>query len=143
VELTGTLAGLTLALQNTRLVATAGLITGIAASLSMSASEYLSTKSEESARSPVKASVYTGFAYVATVFFLVLPFLVFERLFVCLGFSIISAIVIIFLFTFYVSVAKDICFKKRFSEMAGVSLGVAALSFLIGLGVRYFLKIEI
>ncbi|MGQ9461005.1 MAG: VIT1/CCC1 transporter family protein, partial [Candidatus Bathyarchaeaceae archaeon] len=47
VELTGALAGLTLALQNTRLIAMAGLITGIAASLSMSASEYLSTKSED------------------------------------------------------------------------------------------------
>ena len=35
VELTGALAGLTLALQNTRLIAVAGLITGIAAAFSM------------------------------------------------------------------------------------------------------------
>jgi hypothetical protein len=47
VELTGALAGLTFALQNTRLIALTGLITGIAATLSMAASEYLSTKSEE------------------------------------------------------------------------------------------------
>ncbi len=40
-ELTGTLAGLTFAFQNTRLIALSGLITGIAASLSMAASEYL------------------------------------------------------------------------------------------------------
>jgi len=46
VELTGALAGLTFALQNTRLIAMAGLITGTAASLSMASSEYLSTKSE-------------------------------------------------------------------------------------------------
>jgi rubrerythrin len=38
VELTGTLAGLTFALQNTRLIALTGLITGIAASFSMGAS---------------------------------------------------------------------------------------------------------
>ena len=44
VELTGALAGLTFALQNTRLTAMAGLITGVAASLSMATSEYLSTK---------------------------------------------------------------------------------------------------
>lgn len=49
VELTGTLAGLTFALQNTRLIALAGLITGIAASFSMGASEYLSTKAEGAA----------------------------------------------------------------------------------------------
>ncbi len=35
VELTGALAGLTLALQNTRLIAVTGMITGIAAALSM------------------------------------------------------------------------------------------------------------
>ena len=35
VEMTGTLAGLTLAMQNTRLIALSGLITGIAATLSM------------------------------------------------------------------------------------------------------------
>jgi vacuolar iron transporter family protein len=41
IEFTGTLAGLTFALQNTRIIAMAGLITGVAASLSMGASEYL------------------------------------------------------------------------------------------------------
>lgn len=46
VELTGTLAGLTFALQNNRLVALSGLITGISATLSMAASSYLSAKSE-------------------------------------------------------------------------------------------------
>jgi rubrerythrin len=50
VELTGTLAGLTLAFQNTRLIALSGLITGIAAALSMAASEFLSTSSEETSR---------------------------------------------------------------------------------------------
>ena len=65
VELTGALAGFTLAFRNTRLIAMAGFITGIAASLSMATSEYLSTKSEESSRDPLKASAYTGSAYVS------------------------------------------------------------------------------
>ena len=47
VELTAVLAGLTLALQDTKLIALTGSITGIAAALSMGTSEYLSTKSEE------------------------------------------------------------------------------------------------
>jgi vacuolar iron transporter family protein len=42
VELTGSLAGLSFALQKTNLIAAVGIITGIAASLSMGASEYLS-----------------------------------------------------------------------------------------------------
>ena len=47
VELTGALADLTFAFQDSRLIALTGLITGIAASFSMGASEYLSQKTEE------------------------------------------------------------------------------------------------
>jgi VIT1/CCC1 family predicted Fe2+/Mn2+ transporter len=143
VELTGVLAGLTLALQNTRLIAVTGLITGIAASLSMAASEYLSTKAEEGTQNPLKASVYTGVAYVLTVFFLIFPYLLFTNLYVCLGFTILNAIVVIFIFTFYISVAKDIPFRKRFLEMASISLGIAALTFGIGFLIRMFWHIEI
>ena len=60
VELTGALAGLTLALQNTKMIALTGSITGIAAALAMGASEYPSTKSEDTVKNPVRASLYTG-----------------------------------------------------------------------------------
>ncbi len=146
VELTGALAGLTLAFQNTQLIALAGLITGIAASLSMGASEYLATKSEEqTTKNPLKAAIYTGTAYIFTVFFLISPFLVLSNQspLICLTITLINAILIVFVFTFYISVAKDLSFKKRFSEIVGISLGVAALSFIIGLVVRSFLNIEI
>jgi len=42
------------------------------------------------------------------------------------------AILIILVFNFYISVAKDLPFKQRFFEMAGISLGVAVISFIIG-----------
>ncbi len=45
VELTGALAGFTLSIQNSKIIALMGLITGISASLSLAASEYLSIKS--------------------------------------------------------------------------------------------------
>ena len=77
VEFTGTLAGLTFALQNSQVIAMAGLITGVAASLSMGASEYLSQKSGGGSQNPGKAAFYTGTAYIFTVFLLVLPFLLF------------------------------------------------------------------
>jgi vacuolar iron transporter family protein len=143
VELTGALAGLTFALQNPRLVATAGFITGIAASLSMAASEYLSTKSEAGAKNPLKACVYTGIAYILTVLVLIAPFLLLNDLYLSLGITLTNAIIIIFVFTFYLSVAKDLPFKKRFFEMAVISLGIAALSFIIGLFVRQFMKIAV
>jgi VIT1/CCC1 family predicted Fe2+/Mn2+ transporter len=143
VELTGALSGLTLVLQNTRLIGTAGLITGIAASLSMAGSEYLATKSEEGSQSPFKASVYTGSAYLLTVLFLIFPYLLFTNYYFCLGFMIFNAIVVIFIFTFYISVARDISFRSRFLEMTLISLGIAALTFGIGFLIRTFLGIEI
>ncbi|MGQ9680397.1 MAG: VIT1/CCC1 transporter family protein [Candidatus Bathyarchaeia archaeon] len=143
VELTGTLAGLTLTLQNAQVVAMVGLITGISASLSMAASEYLSTKSEEDVKKPLKASIYTGSAYVLTVLFLILPYLFFSNLYLCLGSTILNAIIVIFAFTFYISVVKDISFKKRFFEMILISLGIAALTFIVGSLIRIFLNVEI
>ena len=143
VELTGALAGFTFALGSSRLVVIAGAITGIAASLSMAASEFLSTKAEAGGKSPIKASVYTGIAYILTVTILILPYLLFSNLLISLGLMLMNAVLIIFSFTFYISVAKDLNFRKRFLEMVGISLGVAGLSFLIGLGVRALLHIEV
>jgi VIT1/CCC1 family predicted Fe2+/Mn2+ transporter len=143
VELTGALAGFTFALQNTRMVAVTGLITGFAASLSMATSEYLSTKSEGNAKNPFKAAAYTGIAYVLTVLFLIFPYLLLTDIYVCLISAILAAIIIIFLFTFYISVAKDLPFKKRFLEMAAISLGIAGLTFTIGFLLRTFLNVEV
>jgi VIT1/CCC1 family predicted Fe2+/Mn2+ transporter len=143
VELTGALAGLTFALQNTRLTAMAGLITGVAASLSMATSEYLSTKSEGYVKNPFRAAVYTGVAYVITVLFLIFPYFVFGEPMLCLGFTILNAVIVIFIFTSYISIAKGIPFKNRFSEMVLISLGVAALTFLITFIIKIFLNVEV
>lgn len=142
VELTGALAGLTLALQNTDLIALSGSITGIAAALSMAASEYLSTRAEETTKHPVRASMYTGAAYITTVIVLILPYLLLENYFVCLACALIVAVAIIGLFNYYVSIAKDEPFKERFLEMTGLSFGVSLISFFIGFVIRRFLGVE-
>lgn len=143
VELTGALAGLTLALQNVKLIALSGLITGIAAAMSMAASEYLSTRSEETSKQPVRAAIYTGIAYIFTVILLILPYLLIENYYVDLAVALGTAILIIAGFNYYISTAKDVPFRPRFLEMAGLSLGVAAFSFVIGYFIRRFLGIEI
>ncbi len=143
VELTGTLAGLTFALKNTSLIALAGLITGIAASFSMAASEYLSKKQEGEGDDALKSSVYTGIAYIVTVFILILPYLTFSHYFTALLFTLAAAVMIIFVFNYYISVAKDLSFKKRFLEMFIISMGVAVFSFGIGWIIRIFLGVEI
>ena len=143
VEFTGSLAGFTLAFQNTRIIAATGLIMGIAASLSMGASEYLSRKSEGSGNNPLTAALYTGGAYVATVILLILPFLLLSDPLKAYAITLALAILIIVLFTYYTSVAKDLPFLKRFAEMAAISLGIAAISFVIGILVRIYLNVEV
>lgn len=142
VELTGALAGLTFALQETALMSLAGLITGISASLSMAASEYLSSREEaDVGKSAIKSSVYTGTAYIFTVLLLVLPYLVLEDVYISLGAMLTIALIIIFVFNYYISVAKDLDFRRRFSEMAILSMGVALLSFGIGWLLRQFIGV--
>lgn len=143
VELTGTLAGLSFALQNTRLIAMVGLITGIAASLSMAASEYLSKKSEGEHERALLSSVYTGIAYIGTVILLVLPFFLMTAYQFALPATILIGLIIILVFNFYIAVAKDYSFTKRFLEMAGISVGVALFSFLIGVLIRSVFGIDV
>jgi VIT1/CCC1 family predicted Fe2+/Mn2+ transporter len=143
VELTGALAGLTLALQNVKLIALSGLITGIAAAMSMSLSEYLSTRSEKTSKQPLRSAVYTGIAYIITVALLILPYLLIANYYVDLILTLSIAVLIIAAFNYYISVAKDESFRRRFLEMAGLSLGVAAFSFVIGYFIRQLLGVNV
>ena len=143
VELTGALAGCTLALGQIRVIALAGLITGIAGAFSMAASEYLSIKSEGEVLHPLRAAFYTGVTYLCTVLFLILPYLVLDNAYLSLGCTLVNALLVILLFTYYVSVAQDVPFRRRFSEMAAISLGVAGLTFGISYFVRLFFHLDI
>ena len=146
VELTGTLAGLTFALQKGSIVAISGIITGIAAAFSMSASDYLSMKADGDPRA-VKSAIYTGVAYLITVTLLVLPYIIFPStgrwIYVSLAITLSIAIAIIAGFNFYISVAKGLSFRSRFLEMAGISLGVSAFSFGVGLLVRQIFGVSV
>ncbi len=142
VELTGALAGYTFAFQNTRLIALTGLITGISAAFSMASSEYLSTK-HEGGENALQSAIYTGMTYLLTVFVLILPFLLISSVYLSLAITLVSAILIIAIFNFYIAIAKDTPFKKRFLEMSAISLGVATISFFIGVLVKTYLGIDV
>jgi VIT1/CCC1 family predicted Fe2+/Mn2+ transporter len=143
VEFTGALAGFTFALQNSRLIGMVGFIMGASASLSMATSEYLSTKTEADNKNPAKASFYTGLAYLLTVIVLVFPYLLFQSPYFSLLVTIALAVLLILMFTFYSSVVKDIVFRRRFVEMLVISMGVATLSFVIGLIVKKVMNVDI
>lgn len=144
VELTGCIAGLTFVLMNTKLIALAGIITGVAATLSMAASNYLAEKANGNKKALV-ASLYTGIAYLITVVFLTLPYLLFSNhlFLVALITMLCIVIFLIFIFSAYISIVKSERIAPRFYEMAGISLSVALISFLIGLGAKIFFGLEV
>lgn len=146
VELTGALTGLTFALQNGKIIAITGLITGIAASMSMAASSYLSSKEEShqnKEKNPVKSALYTGVAYILTVSLLVLPYFLLENLYIALATMLATSIFIVFAYTFYITTAKNLDFWRRFGEMAILSFSVAAISFVVGNVLRHLVGVDI
>ncbi len=144
VEFTGTLAGLTFAFGNNLIVGTTGLVMGVAASLSMAASGYLASREDDYGETnPITSAIYTGVAYLLTVAFLVFPYLIQSDPYIALGGMLLTTILIIAGYTFYISVAKNISFSRRFWEMALISMGVAAISFGIGTLVKIVFGVEV
>ena len=142
VELAGSLAGFTFALQDTKLVALSGLIVGISATFSMASSEFLSAKSE-GRTDAFKSCTYTGIAYLLTVVALILPYILLSNHIVALAIMIGIIVLIIAGFTYYTSVAQDLKFGSRFFEMAGISIAVSIISFIVGILAKELFGIEI
>ena len=146
VELTGALAGLTFALQNGRVIAMAGFITGIAASMSMAASGFLSAREdadEHSEKNPLKAAAYTGVAYIITVFILIAPYLLMSNVYSAAAVMLLLSVLIILSYNFYITTAKGLPLWRRFIEMAAISMGVACISFVVGVVARPLFGVEL
>lgn len=131
VEILGVLTGLTFVLTDSTTVASAGLVTGIAASLSMAASNFLAVREDERG-DPLKAAFYTGGAYLVTVVFLVLPYILLNDTFVAWRTTLVVALLLIAVFNAYIARLRKVSFLSRFMQMVLVSFGVAFLSYLFG-----------
>jgi len=144
VELTGAIAGVTFALANAKLVALTGIVTGISATFSMAASNYLAERADNNPKA-LKSSIYTGVAYLITVALLVLPYLLLPEYMYIMAFAIMIALVILIImfFNYYISVAKEEPLLKNFATMAIISLSVAVISYIIGIIAKKLLGIDL
>ena len=144
VELTGSLAGFTFAMQNTKIIALSGLIIGVSATFSMAASEFLSARSE-GRNDAFKSCLYTGIAYLVAVALLILPYLLLptNAYILALIFMLAIVILIITVFTYYTSVAQSKPFWSRFFEMSIISVTVAVISFGVGILAKILFGIDI
>ena len=110
----------------------------------MAASNYLAERADGNPNA-LKSSLFTGVAYLVTVALLVTPFLLLgnDSYVLALICMLCMVVVIILVFNYYISVAKNTPFFRRFAEMAVISLSVAAISFLIGLAAKALLGIDV
>lgn len=132
IELSGALVGFTFALGATTLAGASGLITGIAASLSMASSAYLQAKHEEDGKDPLKAALYTGGAYAVVVALLIAPYFLFASSIAALvGMGIIVMLIIAGM-SGYSAILFDRLFKNELKEMLLFSVGTAVVAFCIG-----------
>lgn len=142
VEISGTIAGLTFAFTDRRVIIMTASIAAIAASLSMAAANYQAQRSEDNPNA-LRAAIYTGIMYVVTSAILIMPFTVVPDRFWALIIMAIMAILIIFGFNCSIGILTRRPFVPRFLEMLLICAGVSVASFAIGMAAKYFLGVTI
>ena len=111
--------------------------------MSMSAAEYLSQKAEgDETRNPFLAAFFTGIAYIITVVILVVPYLILQNYVWALIWSIFNGIIVVGVFSLFVSVVKDKSFREIAVEMLTINMSVIFISFLVGLLVRRLIGVD-
>lgn len=142
IELTGALVGLSFALRDHELVALAGLITGVAAAMSMAASAYMHAR-QEVATNAKMTGIYTGLSYLVVVILLVLPYFLLDSILSSVALMLSIALVVIVVMSYYTARYRKVSFWKEFLMMFIFSLGVAVATFVIGQVLKSLIGIEI
>lgn len=135
-EFTGIAVGLTFALQNAMATGSTTLVSGLAATLAMMASEYMSQKTEHHAEakgSPFKAALYAGAIYFGMVMLIVAPYFFFQNHIHAMLVTVSAVFIVMVVFTFFMSVVKDLKFSKVLIEALTITILVVAASYVIGI----------
>ncbi len=131
IELTGALVGFSLALREPKIVIVAGLVTGITAAASISASAYLEAE-HESGRDPHRAAFYSGMSYLGVGALLVAPFIITGSVFWGTAIMLVTALLLVFVLALYSSVILGKSYLHQVRQILALSLGVAFISFSVG-----------
>lgn len=135
-EFTGIAVGLTFALHNAKATGSTTLVSGLAATLAMMASEYLSQKTEHHADAkgkPLKAALYAGGIYFGMVLLIVAPYFILQNHIHAMLTTVSAVFIVMVIFTFFMSVVKDLKFSKVLLEALGITILVVAASYVIGI----------
>ncbi len=140
VELSGIIAGLTFAIETSRIIIMTGAIAAVAASLSMAAANYMAQRADGN-RDAAVCAAYTGAMYIGTSAALLLPFCIIGNRFWALGAMGAVVVGVVLLFNWYIGAKNHRPWGRAFWEMLGVCVGVSVASFIIGQAAKYFLGV--
>jgi len=131
VEVTGVHAGFLGVTGSTLIAGVSGIIVGFAAAISMGSAAYLQAK-QDTEKSPVISALATGVSYIVSVLLLALPYFLLSSMLLAFVASTVVGLLLLAGFTFYGAVVFDRAFWREFSESAGLMLGTALATYLLG-----------
>jgi VIT1/CCC1 family predicted Fe2+/Mn2+ transporter len=142
VEISGIHAGSLGVYTKTELAGLAGVVAGMAASISMASAAYAQAKQgfEGSAK---WGAIYTGISYMVTAIFLALPYFLTGSMVFALGASVTLGVVLVAMLTYYNAVVSTKGFARQFGELSAIILGASFALYLAGTLIRQLLGIVI
>ena len=142
VEISGIHAGSLGIYEVTEYAGLAGIIAGGAASLAMASAAFAQAKQgfQGSAR---LSAVYTGVSYFVTAILLAAPYFLTHVMVDALGASLVLAVIILAMATYYSSVISGKPFMREFAEILAILFGATAALFLFGSFIRSAVGITI
>ena len=142
VSQTGIIAGLAFSVNDRYLIVMTGVISAVAAGLSMAASNYLAQKTNQSAHA-IRDGIVTGITYLAVSILLIVPFLMTENVRAAMTSAFIIAIIIIILCNWGICRANGNRFWRHTIEMLVICVMVSIVAFVIGELAKHFLGVVI
>lgn len=142
VEISGIHAGSLGIYEVTEYAGLAGVIAGGAASLAMASAAFAQAKQgfQGSAR---LSAIYTGVSYFVTAVILAAPYFLTHIMTEALGTSLLLAVIILAMATYYSSVISGKAFFREFAEILLILFGATAALFLFGSFIRSAVGITI
>ncbi|MBI2967125.1 MAG: rubrerythrin family protein [Bacteroidetes bacterium] len=141
IEVTGVHAGFLGALSSTLIAGVAGLIVGFSASISMGVAAYLKAKSESNLN-PLSSAFVTSASYLFSVILLALPYFLTGNMMIAFFVSILLAIALNGIFTFYVAIIQERNFRREMIENILLLSGTAVATFLFGEGLNKLFNLD-
>ncbi len=142
VSQTGIIAGLAYALADRYIIIMTGVISAVAAGLSMAASNYLASKTNGNSHA-IRVGLVTGITYLGVSFLLIMPFFMTQNVRAAMASAFVIAIIIIFLCNWGICRTGGRPFWRHTIEMLVICGTVSIMAFVIGECAKHWLGITI